>query len=279
MLSESLELDHIAINVKDNMDEAYELFSELGFILTPRGYHSLGSINHSMVFNNNYLELIGNQKGKPIDRPELKNAAFGINGLVFKTNNVHRIYDHLVNINFEQDAPRSFNRPVFIDDIENKAMFETVSIKANIFKAGRVYYCNHLTPNLVWIPRYMNHPNTSFGIEEIIMIDDEPKSIAEKFTKICKKLKIKTSNNQISLKTKDLSISIVHKEILKKRYKNIISEMKLMPSMFGAVKIKTKSFDFINNIKSKTFKKIKKYEEKDKVQIFIKDYNFILEFI
>ena len=27
MLPESLELDHIAINVKENMDEAYELFS------------------------------------------------------------------------------------------------------------------------------------------------------------------------------------------------------------------------------------------------------------
>ena len=279
MYSESLELDHIAINVKDNMDKAYELFTELGFILTPRGYHSLGSINHSMVFNNNYLELIGNQKGKPINRPELKNAALGINGLVFKTNNVQRIYDHLVDINFEQDVPRSFNRPVFIDDIEKKAMFETVSVKANIFKAGRVYYCNHLTPNLVWIPKYMKHPNTSFRIEEIIMIDDNPKSISNKFTKICKNLKIKNSNNEISLKTKDISISIVHTETFKKRYKNIISEMKLMPSMFGAVKIKKKSFDFINNIKSKTLKKIIIFEEKDKVHIFIKDYNFILEFI
>ncbi|MDC0227876.1 VOC family protein, partial [Alphaproteobacteria bacterium] len=203
MYSESLELDHIAINVKDNMDKAYQLFTELGFILTPRGYHSLGSINHSMVFNDNYLELIGNQKGKPINRPELKNAALGINGLVFKTNSVKRIYNHLVNINFEQDAPRTFNRPVFIDDIEHKAMFETVSLNANIFKAGRVYYCNHLTPNLVWIPKYMEHFNTSLGIEEIIIIDDEPKSISDKFTKICKKLKIKTSNNQITLKTKD----------------------------------------------------------------------------
>ena len=27
-----------------------------GFRLTPRGYHSLGSINHSMVFTNDYLE-------------------------------------------------------------------------------------------------------------------------------------------------------------------------------------------------------------------------------
>ena len=49
---DNLNLDHIAINVKENMDEAYKFFSELGFTLTPRGYHSLGSINHSMVFKN-----------------------------------------------------------------------------------------------------------------------------------------------------------------------------------------------------------------------------------
>ena len=62
-MPDNLNLDHIAINVKENMDEAYKLFSELGFTLTPRGYHTLGSINHSMVFKNDYLELIGTPKG------------------------------------------------------------------------------------------------------------------------------------------------------------------------------------------------------------------------
>ena len=87
---DNLNLDHIAINVKENMDEAYQLFSELGFRLTPRGYHSLGSINHSMVFNNDYLELIGTPRGKPVTRPELKKAEIGINGLVFKSDNIKK---------------------------------------------------------------------------------------------------------------------------------------------------------------------------------------------
>ena len=143
-----LELDHIAINVKDKMDEAYSLFSEIGFKLSPRGYHSLGSINHSMVFENNYLELIGHPKGKPIKRPELKNADIGINGLVFKSNNVENTYNHLLSINYNDAPPRKFDRPVLIKEIEQKAVFETVSVNANVFKAGRVYFCNHITHNL-----------------------------------------------------------------------------------------------------------------------------------
>ena len=91
----NLKLDHLVINVKEEMDEAYKLFSQLGFLLTPRGFHSLGSINHSMMFTNDYLELIGFPKGGIIKRPELKTAPLGINGLVFKSNDIDNTYSHL----------------------------------------------------------------------------------------------------------------------------------------------------------------------------------------
>ena len=59
----NLKLDHLVINVKKEMDEAYKLFSQLGFLLTPRGFHSLGSINHAMMFNhytgNRSIKLLG----------------------------------------------------------------------------------------------------------------------------------------------------------------------------------------------------------------------------
>ena len=53
------QLDHAVINVHFGMDRAEPLFQTLGFTLTPRGYHSLGSINHLMMFGTDYLELIG----------------------------------------------------------------------------------------------------------------------------------------------------------------------------------------------------------------------------
>ena len=43
-MTKKLDLDHVAINVKNKMDEAYDVFTKLGFTLTPRGFHSLGSI-------------------------------------------------------------------------------------------------------------------------------------------------------------------------------------------------------------------------------------------
>jgi len=38
-------LDHVVINARDDMDRAAEVYQRLGFTLTERGYHSLGSMN------------------------------------------------------------------------------------------------------------------------------------------------------------------------------------------------------------------------------------------
>ena len=156
-MTKKIDLDHIAINIKNKMDEAYDLFTKLGFTLTPRGFHSLGSINHSMIFNQDYLELIGFPQEGTIKRPELVNADNGINGLVFKSSNIDKTFLHLKNNNIHSEEPRSFSRPVKIHNIQRNAEFKTVSINKNVVKAGRVYFCQHLTPELVWIPKFIKH--------------------------------------------------------------------------------------------------------------------------
>ena len=276
---DNLNLDHIAINVKENMDEAYKLFSELGFTLTPRGYHTLGSINHSMVFTNDYLELIGTPKGKPITRPVLKKAEIGINGLVFKSDNIKKTYQHLINMKLSKFPPRYFSRPVEINGIEREAKFETVSIKDNIFKAGRIYFCNHFTPNLVWIPKYKSKKNNVLGITEITVIDNNPLSILKKINKITDNIKIDKQENVITVKTDDIKISLYDKKSFKERYKNFGEEINLRKEMFGSLTLKTSSFLFLRKIKQINFHNLLKFEDENKIQFLLKDYNLILEFI
>ena len=275
---DNLNLDHIAINVKENMDEAYKLFSELGFTLTPRGYHTLGSINHSMVFKNDYLELIGTPKGKPNMRPELKEAEIGINGLVFKSDNIKKTYQHLINMKLSNFPPRYFSRPVEINRIEREAKFETVSIKDNIFKAGRVYFCNHLTPNLVWIPEYKSHKNNVSEIAEITIIDSNPSSILKKINKITNNIKIDKQQNFITVKTGDVKLILCNEKFFKERYNNFDEQIKLRKEMFGSLTLKTSSMFFLRKINPINFPNILKYEDKNQIQILLKDYDLILDF-
>jgi len=275
----NLNLDHIAINVKDKMDEAYQLFSELGFTLTPRGYHSLGSINHSMVFKNDYLELIGIPRGQPITRPELKKAEIGINGLVFKSNDIRKTYQHLLNNQLSNIPPRKFSRPVDINGIENEAKFETVSIKDNVFKAGRIYFCDHLTPNLVWIPEYISHQNNVLGTTEITLIDSNPLSILNNFKKIKDKIQIDAYENFTTVRTDDIKISLYDMKSFKERYKNFGENLNLRKEMFGSIILNTSSLMFLRKINQFNFQNILKCEDENKIQILLKDYNLILEFI
>ena len=276
---DNLNLDHIAINVKDKMDEAYQLFSELGFTLTPRGYHSLGSINHSMVFKNDYLELIGIPRGQPITRPELKKAEIGINGLVFKSNDIKKTYQHLLNNQLSNIPPRKFSRPVDINGIENEAKFETVSIKDNVFKAGRIYFCDHLTPNLVWIPEYISHQNNVLGTTEITLIDSNPLSILNNFKKIKDKIQIDAYENFTTVRTDDIKISLYDMKSFKERYKNFGENLNLRKEMFGSIILNTSSLMFLRKINQFNFQNILKCEDENKIQILLKDYSLILEFI
>jgi hypothetical protein len=76
-------LDHLVINTGFATDTTAELFAALGFSLTPRGYHSLGSINHLIMFAGHYLELIGLPSDGAVLRQEILDSPPGIDGLVF----------------------------------------------------------------------------------------------------------------------------------------------------------------------------------------------------
>lgn len=57
-------LDHVVINVAADLDPATELYGRLGFTLTERGHHMLGSSNNLANFRTNYLELLGFLPGR-----------------------------------------------------------------------------------------------------------------------------------------------------------------------------------------------------------------------
>src|SRR5271165_5520437 len=92
-------LDHVVVNVRDRIDAGLETYRRLGFTLTPRGYHSLGSMNHLAIFGTDYLELIGAESGdiRPgvSSRPEILNAPLGLDGLVFGTQDAAATYERL----------------------------------------------------------------------------------------------------------------------------------------------------------------------------------------
>ncbi len=57
-------IDHVVLVVRD-LDRARATYERLGFTLTPRGYHTLGSQNHCIMFDRDYVELLAVPKPHP----------------------------------------------------------------------------------------------------------------------------------------------------------------------------------------------------------------------
>src|SRR4051794_28265978 len=174
-------LDHVVIDVRDRMDEAAQIFGSLGLTLTPRGHHTLGSMNHLMMFGTDYLELLGFGSGGAT-RPELAPFPVGLNGLVFKTKDADTVYAHAAGAGLPILPVQSFSRPVDLDGIRRDARFRTTRLDPGKIAMGRVYFCEHLTPELVWRPEWQAHPNGARAIARIIVATGEPRRTASLVT-------------------------------------------------------------------------------------------------
>ncbi|HLJ00155.1 MAG TPA: VOC family protein [Bradyrhizobium sp.] len=163
-------LDHAVINVLFDMERAAAIMTQLGFTLTPRGFHSLGSINHLMMFEGHYLELVGLPLGTDILRKDVLESPRGINGLVFQADDIDKCLGRLRERGLAMLDPQSFSRPVTIDGVEHLARFRTARTAPELFDAGRVYYCQHFTPEWVWHRPWMSHPNGCRGLSELVVV-------------------------------------------------------------------------------------------------------------
>ena len=166
-------LDHVVVNVLHDMDAAAGLFTALGFTLTPRGHHSLGSINHLMVVPGAYLELVG-LPAEGRQRAEVRDSPRGLNGLVLRSADADATHARLAQAELAPLDVVSFSRPVEVDGEQTAAASRTVRVPDALFPAGRVYFCQHLTPDLVWRPDWMRHDNGFAGFAHFTIESPDP---------------------------------------------------------------------------------------------------------
>jgi catechol 2,3-dioxygenase-like lactoylglutathione lyase family enzyme len=173
-------LDHVVIDVRDRIDEAARCFRSMGFRLTPRGHHTLGSVNHLAMFATDYLELLGFGEGGAA-RADLARFPAGLNGLVFKTADAELTHRGAAAAGLPVLPVQSFSRPVELAGEARDARFRTTRLDPAQVAMGRVYFCEHLTPDLVWRPEWQSHPNGASAITRVVIATAYPRHTARLF--------------------------------------------------------------------------------------------------
>jgi hypothetical protein len=176
-------LDHVVIDVRERIDEAMRCFASLGFLLTPRGRHTLGSVNHLAMFATDYLELLGFDDGGSA-RVEITRFPAGLNGLVFKTTDAELVHREATAAGLPVLPVQAFSRPVTLDGATRDARFRTTRLDPDKIAMGRVYFCEHLTPDLVWRQEWQAHQNGASTIARVVVATPDPERTAQLLQKL-----------------------------------------------------------------------------------------------
>ncbi|MDN3563850.1 VOC family protein [Paeniroseomonas aquatica] len=178
-------IDHIVIDVRDRIAEGAAAFRRLGFQLTPMGKHSLGSANHLAVLGRDYLELLGTDVPGGALRPDLAPFPAGLNGLVFLGQDSEALSAEQQSRGVPVQPALSFFRPADLPDGSRAdAKFKVVRLDRAAAFDGRVYWCEHLTPEHVWRPEWQVHANGATGVARILLSVRDPERQAALFRRM-----------------------------------------------------------------------------------------------
>lgn len=179
MLPTILGLDHVVVAVRD-LDDAPGQWARLGFTVSPRGLHSphMGSGNHTIMFGEDYVELLGVAAPQPHNAPMRRflEGREGLERCAFTTQDAEAGVAALCERGLAAVGPVEFGRPVPLPGGgETEARFSVFQWPEEEAPGGvRLFACQHHTREAVWIPKLQRQGNGVVGIRRVLVADAEP---------------------------------------------------------------------------------------------------------
>jgi hypothetical protein len=211
-------LDHVVINVMDKLDDVAAQYVRLGFQLTERGHHTLGSSNNLAIFGTNYLELLGYLPGRETMRADLWAHPPGLSGLVFKSIDADLVYATLKDHGVPALEPMSFARPVDLPGGAQDARFKVIRVAGEEVQNGRTFFCHHDTPELVWRPEWQAHRNGATDIVEFGISARNPAQTAGLYERMFGAPLLQKVSGGFSFKAGAADVLVLEPDAIAERY-------------------------------------------------------------
>jgi hypothetical protein len=174
--------DHLVIIGRDKLHALSQKFSTQGFQLTPIAHHNLGSINQLIMLDSAYIELLGWEPDKPVQRVEIANQALGLDALVFRTDDAQKTFEQLSRMGFSVNPVQDLSRESEFLGKSVLVQFKAVRFSKQPLPGIRIYFCEHLTPEYVWQNKWLKHSNQLSRLQKITItspdIEDSKKVLS-----------------------------------------------------------------------------------------------------
>lgn len=182
-------VDHSLVMVKDLQKSAAQ-YRALGFTLSPRGLHSeaKGSANYTIMFPDDYLELLGLLRATPLNATRgnaLAKHGEGLHGVACRIDTADCAAKDLAELGIGAHGLNSFERPVNLPDGgTGVAAFSTLIFDNAEVPMGAVFMCQHRTRETVWLPELLTHANTACGMEAILVASETPEEDSKAYAQL-----------------------------------------------------------------------------------------------
>jgi len=173
-------IDHGIVGVRD-LESARRAFAHLGFALSPRGRHTgWGTANYCAMMTRGYIELLGivdparftNNLDRFLETRE------GVLGLALASGDAAETARALAVRGVPVDGPKDLKRTIECPDGAVEPAFRLVHLPPEATPGAPAFVCQHLTPELVWNPAWMTHPNGAVALASMTGVVADPGTAA-----------------------------------------------------------------------------------------------------
>jgi hypothetical protein len=180
-------IDHVVIVVND-LDGAADSFRRMGFVVTPRGEHTLGSRNHCVMLDEDYIELLASPPENPHPSrqyyTDFAAEGDGLAALALRTDSAREAYTEMLWAGFGPTDPVDFSRPVRLPEGTREARFRITQLEPAKTPGSRLFLCEHFTREVVWRPEYQSHRNGATALAAVAIVAEDVPATARAYERL-----------------------------------------------------------------------------------------------
>ena len=183
-MSRSAALDHVGVVGRD-LAALAGLYETLGFTLTPRAPAAGGRLhNRCVMLRHGYLELMAlAPRGTSATIEGFLSRHAGAHVIALSVDDETGAAARLRRAGFDCPGPEQSDRPIDAADADGRrARFIHLPLPQQ--PEGRVNLIRHLTPDLLWQPRWLDHANRATALDAVILAVAGPAESAARFSRL-----------------------------------------------------------------------------------------------
>jgi len=190
-----LNLDHVAHFVP-HVDSAGGALEKLGFTLTPFSAQShrpepggpltpAGAGNRCAMLRRGYLEFL-TPTGDTTIANQLRTAIkryVGVHLIAFGSAAPEADHARLARAGFSPLEPLALQREIDTGRGRETARFTVLRVPPGTMAEGRIQFCRHHTPQLLWQERWLEHANRAVALNGVLVCVADPREAAQRYAR------------------------------------------------------------------------------------------------